>query len=249
MRRIVLFLSLAALLTIASHPAQAIGVETLSEGFEDVSALPGEGWSLVNQSNPAFDDPTDPLQGWFQGTSDLFTTSDGPSNSYIAADFSSTPGDPFTGVGTVNNYLITPELDISQGGAFSFSTRTFVGAEGNFSLNVLLCTTDCSNTANFNTSLLSLSNNQAQGSFYPGSLASSDAFENFSVDIAAQANGEASRIAFQFTTPEGGTASTTFPAVGIDTVNYVPEPTVGISSGLLLLLGGAALRRRWRPRS
>lgn len=249
MHRTVAALLLSASVLVATpHAAQAQALAFLEEGFEDVNTLPTSDWLFINQSEPPTVDPSEPLQGWFQGDAQqlLFGAQAGSTNSYIAVDFFSTAGDTLTGLGTVSNYLITPQLDSSQGGSFSFYTRTFLGAEGNFSLDVLLCSTGCTDPANFTTSLATLSNDQAAGQFYPGALDSTNDWAQFAFDVGPTSS--ESRIAFLFETPDGGSSSATSPAIGIDTFAYaaIPEPSVGLSSLLLLGLAGDALRRRLR---
>jgi hypothetical protein len=99
--------SLAALGTPA---AQAAGVEVLNEGFGNVSGL--SGWAQVNNSVPVGD-------GWFQGNADIFPAYAGDADSYAAANYLGAAN----GSGPVDNWLITPVLDLSGNTVLSFFTR------------------------------------------------------------------------------------------------------------------------------
>jgi hypothetical protein len=98
--------SLAAL---GATAAKAAGVEVLNEGFNDLSGL--SGWTQVNNSVPVGD-------AWFQGNNALFEAQSGPPNSYAAVSFLSADGS-----GVVDNWLITPELNLSGTTILSFFTR------------------------------------------------------------------------------------------------------------------------------
>jgi hypothetical protein len=72
------------------------------------------GWTCINQSSP-FLGPT----GWFQGNATVFPAQAGAPNSYIAADFGNTGF-----IGTIDNWLITPQLNFGNGATLSFWSRT-----------------------------------------------------------------------------------------------------------------------------
>ncbi|WP_318596148.1 choice-of-anchor J domain-containing protein [Conexibacter stalactiti] len=110
----------ALLAAVALAPGVARGAD-LSEDFDPVVA-PGQqyapaGWSRANLSSPLG------VNGWFQGNppSNLgpFAAHQGADSAYIAANFHSTTGGP----GTISNWLITPQLTLSDGDELSFYTR------------------------------------------------------------------------------------------------------------------------------
>ena len=105
--------SLAALGTSA---AQAAGVELLNEGFGNVNGL--SGWTQVNNSAP-------PGSGWFQGNAALFPARSGAADSYAAVNFLGADN----GIGTVDNWLITPALDLSGATTLRFFTLNYVGLD------------------------------------------------------------------------------------------------------------------------
>jgi hypothetical protein len=102
---------LAGLLAVvASFSAAAAPI--LSEGFNDISTLPANGWVLVNNSAPPG------LSGWFQGNPAIFPAAAGPADSYIAASYTNAAYG-----GAVSNWLLTPELALSNGESMNFSLR------------------------------------------------------------------------------------------------------------------------------
>lgn len=105
-------LTAAAALTIAAFaPLGArAGVPVLDEGFNNVPGL--SGWAQVNQSVP-------PGTGWFQGNPAVFGAQSGMAGSYAATNFLGAE----SGMGSVDNWLITPVLNLSGTTVLSFFTR------------------------------------------------------------------------------------------------------------------------------
>ena len=91
----------------------AMADTVLTEGFDDVSALAGAGWALINQSAPPG------ATGWFQGNQGVFTSQSGAADSYIAANFLNA-GDG----GNISNWLLTPEVSLRDGDSIDFYTRS-----------------------------------------------------------------------------------------------------------------------------
>lgn len=206
-------LSLAAL---GSTAAQAAGVEILNEGFGSVSGL--NGWAQVNASAP---------QGgsWFQGNADLFPAQAGAADAYAAANFLGAAN----GSGSVDNWLITPTLDLSGTTVLSFFTRG-AGTPGfNDALEVRFSSGSGTAPSGFTTLLGTLGGSSA----YPSS------WQAFTATLEASGSG---RFAFRYL----GSADT-LNYVGLDTVSVitaVPEPSswlmLVLGMGLLPLLGRAA---------
>ncbi len=94
----------------APQPA-AIG--DFTEGFDDITMLPGAGWALINNSEPV--SPS----SWFQGNGTVFPSHEGDPDAYIAANYESTDDN-----GTISNWLLTPEVTIVNGTQLCFWTRT-----------------------------------------------------------------------------------------------------------------------------
>lgn len=82
----------------------------LDEGFN--SFLPAS-WVATNNSVPIGS------IGWFKGNDAVFPAQAGPVDSYAAANFNSAaPG------GDISDWLLTPEVPLTDGYVFSFYTRT-----------------------------------------------------------------------------------------------------------------------------
>ncbi len=242
-------LGLSILALAICAPAHAAGLTTLSEGFNNVSGLTAGGWAFVNNSNPA------PTTGpgtatWTQGVTSIsnYGAQSGPGNSFAQVDFRSTSGNPDTlDGGTVSNWLITPELDFSQGGTFSFYARTFQGAErsefievrsssAGSSSNVGTLATDVGVFTNLIGTVGSLNLNNVPG-------LPSAAWTRYTFSVAP--TGGSGRVAFRYFGTDGGQNGTTNQYITIDTVNYVATPEPSSMAGMLLIGGlGAATRLR-----
>jgi hypothetical protein len=104
-------LPLLAAMLFAAAGAQAGTL--VSQGFDDVGTLSGDGWLLVN-ANP---DPAYTLD-WFQGNPDVFPAHGGADDAYIA----STWGAAAAGA-TLQNWLITPAFSTDAAGTVTFWLR------------------------------------------------------------------------------------------------------------------------------
>jgi hypothetical protein len=237
-------ITLAALTLAVSAPAHAAGLTGLSQGFESVAGLSGLGYGFQNNSTPAPTTPT-ATANWAQGSPSLFTAQSGPANSFIAVGPDSTSGDPLTGVGAVNNWFYTPELDFSQGGTFSFYTRTVSGQGGTYNQNLEVRQSNSGSSINVGStasdfgdfSVLNTTVGSLDGSVsYPGNFAP-NAFGFVTFTVAP--TGGSGRIAFRYFAPDGGLNGTQGGNIGIDTVSYVatPEPSAALGT---LMLGGMA---------
>src|SRR5947199_6664623 len=89
----------------------------LVENFDNLAALSGSGWALVNNSQPAGS------TGWFQGNAGVFSAQGGAPDSYVAANFA---GADFGG--NLSEWLISPMLSFDNGDTITFYTRTEAGS-------------------------------------------------------------------------------------------------------------------------
>jgi hypothetical protein len=91
----------------------------ITEGFESLTGtFPNQcvdGWTCINQSSPL--GPT----GWFEGDDTAFSAQAG--SSYIAANRDNTQDDNGMG-GTIDNWLITPQVNFGNGATLLFWSRT-----------------------------------------------------------------------------------------------------------------------------
>lgn len=223
---------LAGLLAVAVS-CSAVAAPLLSEGFNDVAALPAEGWVFINNSSPPGS------TGWFQGHPGFFPAAAGPADSYVAANFNNAAFG-----GTISNWLLTPELLLVNGESLSFSLRLL--GEGLLDrVEVYVSSAGASTNVGADFALLAAFESRADTGWLDRSLALSG--------LAAPASG---RYAFRYVVDD---TSLNGNYVGIDSVsvNAIPEPgTVALvflgalalvaprrlrqSRGLWLLAGGLA---------
>jgi hypothetical protein len=204
-------LSLAAL---GASGARAAGVEVLNEGFDDVAGL--DGWAQANNSVPAGN-------GWFQGNEALFPAQAGAPDAYAAANFLSAAN----GSGTVDNWLITPVLDLSGTTTLSFYTRHDAQPGFNDLLEVRYASGAGTDMADFTTLLTTVGGTAG----YPTD------WQRFTATVTDNGSG---RFAFRYLGP-----ADTLNYVGLDTVSVVtavPEPARWMM--LALGLGMFSLLRR-----
>jgi hypothetical protein len=203
--------ALAACLPAVSHAAD---LELLNEGFDNIASLPG--WTQVNNSVPAG-------SGWFQGNPGVLSAQSGAPDAYIGASYLGAAG----GTGMVDNWLITPTLNLS--GLTSLSFYTTHEATPGFAdmLEVRFAAGSGSGTDGFSTLLTTIGGTTA----YPTS------WEQFSASVDVSGPG---RFAFRYL---GDAAALNY--VGLDSVRVVsavPEP--GAYLMLVMGLGALAISRR-----
>jgi hypothetical protein len=214
----------------------------LTEGFDDVSALPGSGWAVSNNSVPLG------LTDWFQGNADLFGSQSGAPDSYLGANYNNT-----TGAGTISNWLLTPVLTLDNGAAISFYTCTPIGSIDPDRLELRLsafgASTDVGSTAtsvgDFALLLTTINPNLEIGG-YP------DAWTRFDSSISGLGGPVSGRLALRYFVTDGGPYGYNSNYIGIDTFSFasappppVPEPSTCLLVGLGTL-GLAAWRIRRR---
>ena len=100
--------TLACVVPIFILSIQIVNAQLLNEGFDDISTLTGNGWTILNESEPLG------VISWFQGNNAVFPAYDGNTDDYIAVNFNSTAG-----TGTISNWLITPVLNLINGDTIS----------------------------------------------------------------------------------------------------------------------------------
>jgi len=199
----------------------------LNEGFDNIAALPGSGWALINNSN------TIGTTGWFQGNTGIFDAHSGATDSYIAANFNNAAFG-----GNISNWLISPEMTFGPSNVLTFWTR---GAGEGFAdrLEVRLSpfagstnvgSTD-SSVGDFNILMLTI-NPALDGFGYPSD------WTQMTVTFGSGSSFDG-RFAFRYDVPD---TSVNADYIGIDSVSLTtaaPEPIslVLLGSGLLGLVG------------
>lgn len=211
MKKTILF---ALMFTGAMASAQANVL--LSEGFDNVPALASAGWVFSNESVPP-----GPVEGWFQGSTDTFTSQRGAPEAYIASNYlAAEPG------GILNNWLITPAFSTARNVLVSFWLRAepFDGTSD----QVRFGFSDGSDD------LLDFALDTVV-------TAPTDGWTRYTISLGAQGEGSTARFGFQHV----GVADLSN-YVGLDslTITEVPEPSTAMILGLGLAGFAAARRRR-----
>lgn len=187
-----------------------------SEDFADITNLPG--WFMQNNSNPLG------TTNWFQGNTTVFSSQAGDPTAYIGANFNNTAG-----VGTISNWLLTPELTLSNGDTFSFWTRQPTASTYPDRLQLRLSTAGSStnvgsgaeDVGDFTTLLLDINPTLSAG-VYP------DVWTQFTVTLSGIPNGVTGRFAFRYYVTSGGPNGSNSDYIGIDTVEYVQNVLPGV---------------------
>ncbi|MFP5390864.1 MAG: choice-of-anchor J domain-containing protein [Gammaproteobacteria bacterium] len=197
-------------LTLASFATAqaATPITVLSEEFDNVSNLMG--WQQMNASNPIG-------LSWFQGNSRIFPAHAGAPGAYVAANYLSARN----GIGSIDNWLITPEVTLQGPSTLSFFARADAVPGFSDTLEVRFGT-----AGNFDTLLTTLGGSALQGDWQP-----------ITAKLDFTGTG---RFAFRYV---GDAATSNY--IGLDSVLVatVPEP----SEWLMLVAGSvllAGLRRK-----
>lgn len=191
-----------------NHP---LASDVLAEGFDDVTTLPGNGWAMTNNSEPVG------LNSWFQGNPVVMPAHEGGENAYIGANYNSAGVTP----GHISNWLMTPELTLTDDSTLSFWTRSPAGSSWADRLEVRMSTAGASTdvgsgysgVGDFTERLLVI-NESLAGSGYP------QEWTQYEVTIDGLDAPTSGRLAFRYHVPDGGPAGTNSNFIGIDTVSY-----------------------------
>lgn len=210
-----------ALKSSPAGPNAAI-TSAFTEGFDDITTLAGAGWSQQNLSNPLG------TTGWFQGNDAVFPAQAGAPTAYIGANFNNT-GD----VGTISNWLLTPELALKNGDVIKFWTRKpTVTTDFPDRLEVRLSTNGAStnvgatesSVGDFTTVLLSINPTLTTG-VYPQD------WTQFTVTISGVPTPTTGRLGFRYFVTNAGFSGSNSDYIGIDTFEYAPQSSQAVISG------------------
>ena len=223
-----LALASLVLLGLLAATAAASPVSILTENFSNLAA---SGWTIVNNSTAGGLTPV----GFYQGTA-VFTAYQGAASSYAEANYNNAAGG-----GDISTWLISPELVLRNGMSFSFWTIGEDVAGYPDRLEVRLSTSGSStgvgstttSVGDFSNLLLSVNPTLADAG-YPTS------WSREAITLSGLSSATTGRIALRYFVTDTRINAAT---IGIDSVNYVPEPAswLLIGSGVALC---ALLRRR-----
>ncbi|NLG19943.1 MAG: S8 family serine peptidase [Actinomycetales bacterium] len=191
-----------------NHP---LAVDSLTEVFDDVTTLPADGWAMTNNSEPVG------TSGWFQGNVTVFPAHEGAPTAYVGANFNNAGDSP----GHISNWLMTPELSLTNDSTLSFWTRSPAGSIWADRLEVRMSTAGASTdvgsgyagTGDFTERLLVINESLAD-SGYP------QEWTQFEVTIDGLDAPTTGRLAFRYHVPDGGPFGVNSNYIGIDTVSY-----------------------------
>jgi hypothetical protein len=189
--------------------------QAISEGFDNITTLPGAGWVMRNNSQPLG------ITGWFQGNSAVFPAQAGAATAYIGANFENTGA-----TGTISNWLLTPPITLVNGATLSLWTRTVTAVLFPDRLQVRMSLagagTDVGTTATsvgtFTTLLLDVNPNYTTTG-YP------TVWTQFTITIGGVPTPTLGRLAFRYFVEDAGSAGQHSDYIGIDTVSFTPPTT------------------------
>ncbi|MHB9033916.1 MAG: S8 family serine peptidase [Anaerolineae bacterium] len=206
-KKLVRFALVAFFLLTAALPVRGLGSTLLSEGFDDITLLPG--WVMLNNSAPLGS------TGWFQGNTTKFSAQSGAANSYIAANYNNTAGS-----GTISNWLLTPELQLTNGATLRFWTSTASNQYPDrlqVRLSLAGASTNVGATSesvgDFTTLVLDINPTLAPNG-YPMT------WTLYEVTLNSLPAGATGRIAFRYYVEGGGPDGTNSDYIGIDSVQF-----------------------------
>lgn len=197
-----------------------------SAGGDDVAFGSGT-WHALNNSNPVG------LSGWFSNPDPTIVGTHSGAGA-LDANFQNT-----TGTNTIDNWMMTPTLSLSNGDTFSFWTRTTTGTFPD-RLNLKLSTSGSSTSVSAFTQNLLTVNQALSTTGYP------IVWTQFSVTLSGLSAGASGRFAFNYNVPNGGPNGANSDFIGIDDVAYTANPVPEPASMAALGLGVAAMLRRRR---
>ncbi len=190
-----------------------------SEGFDDITLLPGAGWAITNNSAPVG------TSSWFQGNPAVFPAHQGDPNAYIGVNFASVAGS-----NTISNWLMTPEMVLQDGTELRFWTRS-PASDWEDRLQVRMSTAGAStdvgasatSVGDFTELLLDINPTYAPGG-YP------TVWTEFVVTVSGVPTPTSGRLALRYFVESGGPSGANSDYIGIDTLS-VTQPAGGPPPG------------------
>jgi hypothetical protein len=206
----------------------------ITENFDDITLLAGNGWSLQNLSTPVGS------TNWFQGTAvsggGPFDSYNGVANSYIGANYNNTGN-----TGTISNWLLTPNVTLRNGDVFTFYSRKVSPDSYADRLEVRMSTNGASTNAgtnattfgDFTTLLMSINPNLVLG-VYPV------VWTQYTITISGLSAPTSGRLGFRYFVTGAGLSGTNSDYVGIDAFQYTPYVCPGLTISPTSIPNGTA---------
>ncbi|MBI4916560.1 MAG: choice-of-anchor J domain-containing protein [Acidobacteria bacterium] len=216
---------------LAAVPAAA---QSFSQGFDDITTLPGAGWAWDNNSTgvgttswaPLADKPQLRPGGEFQGNDTVFVAHSGAATSYIADNYNAT-----TGASTISDWLLTPAVTMMNGDTLTFYTRGPSTSSYPDRLQVRLsingASTNCGtlpeDVGDFTTLLLDINPTLAAGG-YPNT------WTQYTITLAGLTGVQTGRFAFRYYVTNGGPSGANSDYIGVDTLVFTSATPVELQS-------------------
>ncbi len=195
--------------------ASKSSAQAISEGFDNVGTLAGNGWFQQLNGTPVGLQTT-----WGQGDVAVFNAQSGATNSYIFANFQMVSGN-----NTISSWLLTPNRTFKNGDVITFYTRKPIPAPTDYPdrLQVRMSTngastnvgTGAAGIGDFTTMLLEINASQAVGG-YP------TAWTQYTITISGLPAPTSGRVAFRYYVTGGGPTGSNSDFIGIDNFVYTP---------------------------
>ena len=193
--------------------------DDLTEGFDDITTLPGAGWFEQNNSDI-------PDGSYFQGNDTVFPAHSGAPTSYLGVNYASTAGS------LISNWMLTPELPLNNCGTMSFYTTTVAASSWPDRLEVRYSQTGASTNVgtgytgigDFTNLIIEINPGLAAGG-YP------ESWTEFPFDFSSVSPAATGRIAFRYYVDNAGPTGANSNYIGIDTFNYIDGPGCGGGGG------------------
>lgn len=219
--------TLAIIATVGLCTSQVQAQTLLYEGFDDVSQLPMQDWSLTNNSDPQGPNP------WGQGAGTLGVIAySGDSLSYLQSGFEATSP---TATGTISDWIVSPIVNLENGDIIRLFTVSFNSATFPDRIEVRISTnagtdvgTAATDVGDFTELVFSVNPNLDTMS-YPSAV-NGDTWTEFSGAVAGLMGATDCRVAVRYFVTDAGGAGTNSSTVGIDDLEvYRGTSTVGIN--------------------
>jgi hypothetical protein len=201
------------------------------ENFDTVSALPAQGWEMINKSNPMG------TGEWKQGDYNLGALAlNGDSTAYAQVDWTSTDT-----LGTISDWLLTPTIMLQNYDTVTFFALSYNSYQYPDRLELRMSMMGASDSVgvndttvgNFSTLLVSINPDLDTFNFpsvygvYSGRIDST--WKRYTGVVTGLTGITSCRLGFRYYVTDGGTNGTNSSTVGIDSLLIMRIPFAGIA--------------------